>query len=208
MLPSNKIVWEREGERELCFFSLGILFEFLVVPIFNAICSICELEPSILHAICIQFFGVGTSPFACYLLHFRAGVFLFTCYLQQFWSWNLAYRTPVATFGSWNLRFCMILRMEEILHQLETISNYETLYINIFFYGISHQPSGAEFVPSTIFAFMCNILDLEFSIWFAICKLLLVVGCCLLVVGSCLFCYSCCTCSCSCSCCRCCCRNS
>ena len=47
----------------------------------------------------------------------------------------------------------------------------------------------------------CYMLELESSIWHAICKLLLVVGyCCLLVVGSCLFCYFCCTCSC-CSCC-------
>ena len=52
-----------------------------------------------------------------------------------------------------------------------------------------------------IFAFGCNVLELEFSSWHAICKLLLVVGCCLLIVGSCLFCYSCCSCSfCSCCC--------
>ena len=35
-------------------------------------------------------------------------------------------------------------------------------------------------------------LKLGVSIWHPICKLLLVVGCCLLVVGPCLYCYSCC----------------
>ena len=146
------------------------------MPIFNAICSICELEPSILDAICIQLFGVGISPFACYLLHFRAGIFLFTCYLQQFWSWNLAYRTPVATFGSWNLRFWMILRMEEILHQLETISNYETLFLRD--------------KPSTIWCRIFSIHNICIyvqhfgpGIFHPVCYLQAVVGCWLLSVS-------------------------
>ena len=37
-----------------------------------------------------------------------------------------------------------------------------------------------------IFAYICNMLELESFIRHALCKLVLVVGCCLLVVGSCL----------------------
>ena len=125
-MPSKKIAWKERERENYVFLVQGFCLNFWLC-LFWSLYAILQLEPSILHAICIRLFGVGTSPFACCLLHFRAGIFLFTCYLQQFWSWNLAYRTPVATFVSWNLRFCMILRMEEILHQLEAISNYETL---------------------------------------------------------------------------------
>ena len=57
---------------------------------------------------------------------------------------------PVATFGSWNLPCCL---------PVATFGTFDLLHD----------------ICIRIFAYMCNILELESSIWHAICKLLLVV---------------------------------
>ena len=98
------------------FFFKFMFFKFLAAPIFYAICSIWELEPSMLQD---------------------------TCNILEL---ELPFSMLFAAFFSYNF-------------------------------------------PSRMLRATCYMLELESSIWHAICKLLLVVGyCCLLVVGSCLFC--------------------
>ena len=120
-----------------------------------------------------------------HLQHLGAGTFHFRSHLQHLGAGTFYFASQLQHFGAGTFQFACQL-----------------------------QHLGWNLPFCMILSFVCNMLELESSIWHSICKLLLVVGCCLLIVGSCfLFCYFCCNCSCSgCSFCscryRCCCNSS
>ena len=73
LMDPNSCKWVGNCLRDFCS-----LFFILAVPIFHAICSIWELEPSIVQAIC------------------------------SIWSWNLPFYMLFAAFDSWNCPFRML----------------------------------------------------------------------------------------------------
>ena len=77
-----------------------------------------------------------------------------------FYSWNFPFRVLFAAFWSWNLHFACQLQIWELV-----------------------EP--CVLLVSWICAYTGNILELEVSIWHAICKLSLVVGGCWWLVAVC-----------------------
>ena len=129
---------------------------FLAVPIFHSICSTESWDLTL--CMRLQSFACYAQPFkarifyfAYYLQHCIVGTFLFACYLQHF---------AAGTF--YLLASCNIWKLEpSIVLASATCGSWNLRFC-------------------MIFAYMSTSWGWESSIWHAICKLLLVVGCWLL----------------------------
>ena len=171
-------------------------------------CSIWELEPSILHdtCICLQHFGAGTFHFVCYFATLYSLNFLFRMLFAAFGSWNLPFCKPCAfcmlfaAFYSWNLPFRMLFAAFgswklPFRKPFAFCMLFATLYSLNFPFRMLFAAFGSCNLPfcklcaafgswnlpfCMMLAFVCNILELESSMWHAIYKLLLVVDGCLL----------------------------
>ena len=98
-----------------------------------------------------RYLRAGTFYFVCHLQHFGAGTFHFACYAQHF-------RARTVNVACYLQHFILEL---SFLHAICSILKLESCIL----------------LASWICAYICNILELEVSIWHAISKLLLVVDC-------------------------------
>ena len=85
---------------------------------------------------------------------FHCWNFPFRVLFAAFCNWNLPFCLPVATFGGWNPPLC--LPMQHVGAGTLDLADVAR-YLHILLY--------------------LNLLELEVSIWHAMCKLLVVVGC-------------------------------
>ena len=118
----------------------------------------------------------GRANFPCSLQHFGAGTFHFACY----WALHSILKLEpsiLQTISSILYVVGTFLFVCYLQQHLEAVT---------FHFACQLQPFGSwNLWFCMIFAYICNILELESFIWHAtsICKLLLVVGCWLLSVS-------------------------